>query len=280
MVFMINTKINTKKKLFGIGLRLISLLLILLLLVSCAHEYALKNSSNEYKTSPSPREDKKVETSYSSELIDAKLITLKTEDGKNIFGKYYRTNSSTIIILLHMLDKDHNSWDKFAEELYLLNYSVIAIDFRGHGKSSGKWENFNIEDFNSMILDVKEAKEFGLLEKKSNFVIIGASIGANIALNYAATDKEVKGVALLSPGLDYHGVKIDVATLNYGQRSILLAASEDDKYSADTVRELSSKLVGKKKLVMYKAAGHGTDMFVNEPKLENEIIEWLNENNS
>ena len=255
----------------------IILLVIVLVITSCAYEYQVETSSDEYKASPAPRNDKKVETSYSSDLINAKYITLKTEDSKNIFGKYYKTNTSTAIILLHMLNNDHTSWDKFAEKWYSLNYTVIAIDLRGHGKSSGSWKEFNAKDFNDMLLDVKEAKEFGLLEKKSKFVIIGASIGANIALNYAAKDNDIKGVALLSPGLDYRGVKIDSAALNYGQRPILLVASEDDKYSADTVKELNSKLVGKKKLIMYKAAGHGTDMF-SEPKLEEEIIEWLKEN--
>lgn len=281
------------------NLSVVLVLSLLLLLSSCAYDPIIKTSTQDYKPSPNAREDKKIEAQSLAEP-SWKFMALKTDDGKEIFGKYYKAEinatasdsgaiasnsnavvpkSNVIVILLHMLDKDHSSWDTFAEQLYLENYSVIAVDLRGHGKSAentGSWEEFSKEDFNNMVLDVKEAKEFALHEKKTRFVIIGASIGANLALNYAAKDNEVLGVALLSPGLDYRGVNIKNAILNYGQRPILLAASEDDKYSADTVNELTTKLFGKKKLVMFKDAGHGTEM-LKWSELDKEIIAWLKE---
>ncbi len=268
-----------KRVKFKKNLTVVLLLSLLLILSSCAYEYPVKTSSQNYKPSPYSREDTKVEAQSSAEP-SWKLIALKTEDDKEIFGKYYSTNSTAMIILLHMLDKDHSSWDKFAEQLYLENYSVISIDLRGHGKSAentGSWERFSKEDFNNMILDVKEAKEFGLHEKKSRFILIGASIGANTALNYAAKDDEISRIALLSPGMDYRGANIENAVLNYGQRPILLAASEEDKYSADTIKELNTRLFGKKKIVMFKDAGHGTEMFKGT-ELDKEIIAWLKEN--
>ena len=269
---------------------IIALITLTIILISCAYEYPVKTSIDEYKPSPQPRGDKKIDAQKSAELIEpvtAQAISLKTKDDKTIFGKYYKadanatgSNSNVAVILLHMLDKDHSSWDKFAVQLYLENYSVISIDLRGHGesaKSTGSWQDFTEKDFNNMILDVKEAKEFGLHEKKTKFVIIGASIGANTALNYATEDNEILGVVLLSPGLDYRGVKTDTSALNYGQRPILLVASEEDTYSANSVKELNTKLFGKKKLVMFKNAGHGTDMF-ESTELDKEIIAWLKEN--
>lgn len=273
-------KIVESKKKFSKEFSVILVLSLLLVLSSCAYKYPVKTSIDEYKPSPQPREDKKIDAQKSAELIvpvTAQAISLKTEDNKTIFGKYYKTDSHIAVILLHMLDKDHSSWDKFAVQLYLENYSVISIDLRGHGKSSGNWKEFAKEDFNGMILDVKEAKEFGLHEKNTKFVIIGASIGANIALNYAAKDNEILGVVLLSPGLDYRGVKTDTSGLNYDQRPILLVASEEDTYSANSVKELNTKLFGKKKLVMFKNAGHGTDMF-KSTVLDKEIVAWLKEN--
>ncbi|MBI2136120.1 alpha/beta fold hydrolase [Candidatus Woesearchaeota archaeon] len=262
---------------------IMALITLTIILVSCAYKYPVKTSIDEYKPSPQPREDRKIDAQKSAELIGpvtAEAISLKTKDNKTIFGKYHKTDSHIAVILLHMLDKDHSSWDKFAVQLYLENYSVISIDLRGHGesaKSTGSRQDFTEKDFNNMILDVKEAKEFGLHEKKSKFVIIGASIGANTALNYAAKDNEILGVVLLSPGLDYRGVKTDTSALNYGQRPILLVASEEDTYSANSAKELNTKLFGKKKLVMFKNAGHGTDMF-ESTELDKEIIAWLKEN--
>ena len=263
-----------------------ALAVLMLVLVGCTYEPALKTSTQNYKPSPNPREDSKAEAPSSAEQY-WKFVSLKTDDDKEIFGKYYNANteatepySNVAIILLHMLDKDHSSWDKFAEQLYLENYSVISIDLRGHGesaKNTGSWQDFTDKDFNNMVLDIKEAKEFALHEKKTRFVIIGASIGANTALNYAAKDKEITGVALLSPGMDYRGVEIENPALSYDQRPILLAASEEDTYSADAVKELNSKIFGKKKIVMFKDAGHGTDMFKGT-ELDKELLDWLKEN--
>ncbi|MBS3158588.1 alpha/beta fold hydrolase [Candidatus Woesearchaeota archaeon] len=264
---------------------IMALAVLMLVLVGCSYEPAVKTSAQNYKPSPNPREESKAEAVSSAEQY-WKFVSLKTDDDKEIFGKYYKADdnvtgydSNVIVILLHMLDKDHSSWDKFAEQLYDLGYSVIAIDLRGHGKSAestGSWQDFSEKDFNDMTLDVKEAKEFGLHEKKTRFVIIGASIGANTALNYAAKDKEILGVALLSPGMDYRGLEIENTALSYGQRPILLAASEEDTYSADAVKELNSKIFGKKKIVMFKDAGHGTDMFKGT-ELDKELLNWLKE---
>ena len=44
---------------------------------------------------------------------------------------------------------------------------------------------------------------------ETNTAIIGASIGANMALVTAANEAEIDTVVLLSPGLDYFGVTTD-----------------------------------------------------------------------
>lgn len=83
---------------------------------------------------------------------------------------------------------------------------------RGHGKSvnqNGTFQSFTPNDFNKMKLDVKAAKQFLVTQKginPKNIAIVGASIGANVALKYAAVDPSIKAVVLLSPGLHYKGV--------------------------------------------------------------------------
>ncbi len=218
--------------------------------------------------------------SQSQVSVISEQVSLKTEDGFEIIGSFYKSSSDSGAVLLHMLNKNRNDWNAFAEQLQKEGYNVLSIDLRGHGQSLKKdgrtveWQMFSSKDFNEMILDVKATKDF-LEQRGINKVsLIGASIGANIALNYAAEDIEIKTIILLSPGLDYRGVKVDDNIKDYENRPILIVASEDDEYSATSSKALVELAVGKKELKMYNDAGHGTKMFPNTD-LDKVIIDWL-----
>ena len=221
--------------------------------------------------------------SQSNVSIMGNQVSMKTEDGFEIIGSFYKYNSEHGVILLHMLKRNSNDLNAFADELQIEVYNVLSIDSRGHGQSlkksgrTAEWQMFSDKDFNDMILDVKAAKEF--LEGKGveKISIIGASIGANTAINYAEEDMEIKTVILLSPGLDYRGVKVEDTVKDYENRPILIVASEDDEYSATSSRHLIELAVGKKELKMYADAGHGTKMF-SKSDLDDFIISWLKEN--
>lgn len=221
--------------------------------------------------------------SQSQGNVVANLVSIKTEDGFELIGNFYKSDSEFGVILLHMLNRNRNDWNAFAEQLQKEGYNVLSIDLRGHGQSLKKdgrtvgWQMFSAKDFNDMILDVKAAKEF--LEKKgvNKISLIGASIGANAALNYATEDIEIKTIVLLSPGLDYRGVKTEDTAKDYENRPILIVASEDDEYSAISSKKLIELAIGKKELKMYTNAGHGNRMFPNTD-LDKVIINWLKEN--
>jgi len=220
--------------------------------------------------------------SQSRVSVLSEQVSIKTEDGFEIISSFYKSNSDDGIILLHMLNRDRNDWNAFAEQLQKEGYNVLSIDLRGHGQSLKKdgrsigWQIFSTKDFNDMVFDVKASKDF--LENKgiTKISLIGASIGANTALNYVGEDIEIKTVILLSPGLDYRGVKIENTIKDYENRPILIVASEDDEYSATSSKALIELAVGKKELKMYTNAGHGTKMFSNTD-LDKVIINWVKE---
>ena len=202
-------------------------------------------------------------------------INLQTEDNLNIAINFYEADSDRAVILLHMLGRNKEDWNNFANSLVKNNYDVLALDFRGHGKSNGDVSKFTEEDFNKMVLDVKEAKSFLVSNGKKNIVIIGASIGANTALNYAATDNEIKNIVLLSPGLNFRGVKTEETIKRY-RTKILIVSSEDDEYSFESSKTL--KLLNRNvELKEYKSGGHGTGMFPNTD-LEKVLLNWLKKN--
>jgi len=202
-------------------------------------------------------------------------INLQTEDNLNIVINFYEAESDKAIILLHMLGRSKEDWNNFANSLVKKGYNALALDFRGHGKSDGDVNKFTEENFNKMILDIKEAKNFLASNGKKKIAIIGASIGANAALNYAVTDKDIKNIVLLSPGLNYKGVKTDETIKEY-KDSALIVASEDDPYSFGSSKTLNS-LNKDSELKTYKKGGHGTRMFV-VTDLENVLLEWLEKN--
>ncbi len=196
-----------------------------------------------------------------------------TEDGVKVAYSYYPSDGEKGIILLHMLRRDRNDWNEFAQLLQSKGYSVISIDLRGHGESDGNWNEFSERDFNNMVLDVKATKELLAEKGISSFSIIGASIGANTALNYAVTDSEVKTVILLSPGLNYRGIKTEENIKNF-KNPILIIVSEEDAGSFESSKKLHELATGTKELKIYQNAGHGTNMFVKED-LAGTVIEWL-----
>ena len=228
-----------------------------ILLISCTQQYSKTDGKITAKN-----------------VID---VDLKTEDNINIKATFYKGDKEMpSIILLHMLDRDRNDWNEFAIQLQSLGYNVISIDLRGHGESSLSWSSSSDTDFNKMTLDVKAAKNFLVSNDiGSDIVIIGASIGANVALNYAVKDNSIKTIILLSPGLSYRGVKTE-ETIKLFKHPILIVAAEGDTYSADSSRALNS-LSKNSVLKIYQGLEHGTSLF-GKTDIDKIIIDWLKDN--
>ncbi|MCP4418817.1 MAG: hypothetical protein GY805_19550 [Chloroflexi bacterium] len=105
--------------------------------------------------------------------------------------------------------------------------------------------------------------------------VVGASIGSNLSLITAVNKPNINTVILLSPGLDYRGVTTEDAIIDYGSRPILIVASAEDSYAADSSRTLQEAATGQAELQLYDGAGHGTNMFNKEDGLPDLILDWL-----
>lgn len=97
-----------------------------------------------------------------------------------------------------------------------------------------------------------------------------------MALVTSAAQPEVRALGLLSPGLDYYRVTTADALAAYGQRPLLIVASDEDSYSAESSRQLSELAGDSAELVMYSQAGHGSAMLQSKPELVDTLIDWLN----
>lgn len=180
------------------------------------------------------------------------------------------------VILLHMLGSDRQVWVDvgLTDALLADGYAVLALDMRGHGESGSDREWEKADD------DLMRVWQYFVgLENvdEGETAVIGASIGSNMALRTGANQPAIKTVVLLSPGLDYRRVTTDDAIVLYGDRPILIVASEEDSYAADSSRTLAELAQGEAVLQMYNGAGHGTNMFAAEPGLTQLLLDWLNQ---
>lgn len=209
-------------------------------------------------------------------------VSFAAADGVTLVGDYYQTpKQGPAVLLLHMMPATRESWREFAPKLVARGFSVLAIDLRGHGESvSGPtgaidYRKFSDSEHKASLLDVDAAVRWLEEQGGSPVALVGASIGANLAITYAADHHDIPAVAALSPGWDYRGVTTPENAAKFGaSQSLWLAASDDDDFSFQTDKRLSS-IVPTATVKELSAAGHGTMMFDRDPVLMDELADWL-----
>jgi dienelactone hydrolase len=200
----------------------------------------------------------------------ARRITVRTEDGVTLNGTYFEASRHPApgVVLLHMLTRNHEDWAAAGGRLADAGYAVLAIDFRNGGDA----------DAASLELDVRAAKAF-LRERPevipSSLGIAGASIGANMAVIDAADDPTVQSIALLSPGLDYRGLRTEAAMKKFGGRAAFLVSSTKDPYAWRSVKTLTEIGTGSREVRLSDALAHGTVLLQRDPDLVAALVDWF-----
>jgi acetyl esterase/lipase len=109
----------------------------------------------------------------------------------------------------------------------------------------------------------------------SRIGLAGGSLGANLVALHAAADASIVSVALLSPSLDYRGLRIEAAVRKYGSRPMLLVVSDEDAYARRSADELKGTGGGIRELLTLSGAGHGTNMLGRAPELGSALVAWF-----
>jgi dienelactone hydrolase len=223
----------------------------------------------------------------------AENVSLRTADGYTVAGWYWKPKLwpkqklAPGVLLLHMRGKDKSSWGSLPETLLGEGYAVLAIDLRGHGETvdpAGRRPSLDAladSDYQAMLFDVGAGVTF--LRQQPNcdedrVGIIGASIGANLALLYAATNRAVRTVVCLSPGLNYHGLQPLGALDAYDKRPLYLIAAKDDTQSYPGCLKLQDAAVKAKPVSLrgFDGSDHGTALLTAHPGLDKTIVTgWL-----
>lgn len=212
-------------------------------------------------------------------------VSFRTGDGVDLVGTVGRSAAGTPpgLILVHGAGGTRDEWVAFAERVRRAGYMTLALDIRGHGGSRRRGEEeldhrrFSTGEWFGVLEDIAAAKQ--LLAARGadadNIAVIGAGLGANLALHYLLRDPSVQAAVLISPGLDYQGIGTEAVMPRLRDRPILLLASEGDAYSAASARTLKSAAAGFCELREYPGAAQGTNLLAAFPNATDQIIHWL-----
>jgi pimeloyl-ACP methyl ester carboxylesterase len=219
----------------------------------------------------------------------AEKVTVRTRDGVDLKGVYLPpTNGMPVLVMLHGLAAVKEEWTPLEKKLAEAGWGYLAYDARGQGESSltkgpdgspdgwqhigrpgpgSQWERM-IDDLGTVMSFLQKNKAID----HKNIAVAGASLGANVALNYVALTRSARALMLLSPGLNYQEIKTEDVAAKVTSTPILIVASRADRYAFVTCQEL----VKENPAITFWSdvrEGHGVQMF--DEKLLNAIMHWL-----
>jgi len=103
---------------------------------------------------------------------------------------YFKKNLYIVFLPGFMSDIDGEKPQTFKKYAVENKLGFLAIEYSGHGKSSGEFTKGNISEWSN---DAK--KLIKKIVKKNNFILVGSSMGAWIALNqFKHFKKQIKGL--------------------------------------------------------------------------------------
>jgi fermentation-respiration switch protein FrsA (DUF1100 family) len=111
-------------------------------------------------------------------------ILLKSKEGETLHGLWMKTKKPKgLLLYFHGNTGSLKRWGKIASKFTDFGYDVLAPDYRGYGKSTGRPSEKNL------IEDAEVFYSFALKHyKESDIVIYGRSLGSGVATQLAAKE--------------------------------------------------------------------------------------------
>ena len=188
--------------------------------------------------------------------IAQKTISFRTEDGGVVFADLYG-NAEKAIVLAHGGRFNKESWTKQADRLAAAGFEVLALDFRGYGKSRGPGDSHPMEA--PLHLDVLAAVRY-LREKGAKRVsVVGSSMGGAAAADasIASQSGEIDRLVLLGAHPNGPADKLKSPILYIVARD---DASEDGP-RLPRIRQDYEKSPEPKELIVVEGSAHAQYLF-------------------
>jgi esterase/lipase len=201
-----------------------------------------------------------------------KTISFQTSDGAIIFADLYGTGEKGLV-LAHGGRFNKESWAKQAQALAEAGFQVLALDFRGYGKSHGPGDADPLSA--PLDLDVLGAVRYLREHGARTVSIIGGSMGGSAAGDASIESRpgEIDRLVLLGTAPNGPADKLKSATL--------YIVSRDDANDAGPrlprIREQYDKSPQPKKLVVLEGSAHAQYLFQTDQadRVMHEILCFL-----
>jgi dienelactone hydrolase len=158
------------------------------------------------------------------------------------------------VVLVHGFAADRVAMSTLARRLAQNGYAVLAIDLHGHGSNPNPFALGVAED-NVLRDDIRAAVDYlrdSQLVDASRIVVMGHSMGAGAALDYATQDPNIAGVVMISGGFALWGP-------HRPRNALFILAERDPAFIRNYSIKIAGVLVGVKPPEWGKLYGNYAD---------------------
>lgn len=202
-------------------------------------------------------------------------VSFPTEDGGLIYADLYGAGDRAVV-LAHGGRFNKESWEKQARMLAAANFRVLAIDFRGYGKSTGPGQADPLSA--PLHLDVLAAVRYLRKTGAKSVSVVGGSMGGSAAGDASIASKpgEIDRVVMLGAAPNGPADKLKSATLFIVARD---DASGDKELRLPGIRAQYDKAPQPKELVILDGSAHAQYIFQTDQGdvVMREIVNFLSE---
>jgi dienelactone hydrolase len=194
-------------------------------------------------------------------------VEIPTSDGETLTASHTAVEGAPGVVLGHINFGSKEDWAAFAEAASEFGFSVLAIDSRGYGGSTGE-RNSNLD------LDLAAGVDYLTQMGAPSVAIIGASMNGTATV-VVGSQVEVAGIATLSAPGQFGDLDAVAAAPGVTEPALIVVAEADEPY-ASTAPLLAEGTGGE--LVIFSGSAHGTGLFDDHgPELTTMLIEFLTE---
>jgi pimeloyl-ACP methyl ester carboxylesterase len=201
-----------------------------------------------------------------------KTVSFPTEDGGEVYANIYGTGDGGVV-LAHGGPFNKESWDKQARELTAVGFRVLALDFRGYGKSHGPGKSDPMGP--PLHLDVLAAVRYLRKTGAKSVSVVGGSMGGAAAgdASIASRPGEIERIVFLGSAPDGPADKLKSA-------SLFIVARDDSNEAGPRlpgIRAQYEKAPEPKQLIILDGSAHAQALFQTDQgdRVMREIIRFL-----
>lgn len=196
---------------------------------------------------------------------------IRAADGYAFAARVWRVDPKRVAIYLHEYRDDQTGWWPMATSVRRLPVSSITFDFRGHGTDEG-----NPDDVPGMVEDARAVVAFARSQGFDQILLIGAGMGAAIAVHVAAEQDDLRVIGLSTPSA--FDLLDTLAAMPSVAGRIALVATEEDLSAAHSLGELQEAgKVPDAYVRLYPGRAHGVDMLRPNGEEPGVALAFINE---